>query len=66
MDDIVISKPKPRVVAVIPCYNTAPHIAEVVTKTLPYVDQVIVVDDGSTDDTIEIAKKAGAQIVSVH
>lgn len=46
---------KPRVVAVIPCYNTAPHIAEVVTKTLPYVDQIIVVDDGSTDNTAIIA-----------
>ena len=42
---------KPRVVAVIPCYNTESHIAEVVTKCSPHVDQVIVVDDGSTDDT---------------
>ncbi|MFC1875606.1 glycosyltransferase family 2 protein [Chloroflexota bacterium] len=54
---------KPRVVAVIPCYNTAPHIAEVVNKTRQYVDEVIVVDDGSTDDTAEIAKKAGAKVV---
>lgn len=55
---------KPRVVAVIPCYNTASHIAEVVTKVLPYIDQVIVVDDGSTDDTANVARKAGAQVIS--
>ena len=50
---------KPRVVAIIPCYNAESHIAEVVTKCLPHVDQVIVVDDGSTDDTAEVARKAG-------
>jgi len=55
---------KPRVLAVIPCYNTAAHISEVVTKTLPYVDQVIVVDDGSTDNTAEIAGAAGALVLS--
>ncbi len=55
---------KPKVVAVIPCYNTAPHIAEVVTKARKYVDQVIVVDDGSTDDTSEVARKAGALVFS--
>jgi len=54
---------KPRVVAVIPCYNTESHIAEVVTRTLPYVDQVIVVDDGSTDDTAEVAKRVGAEVI---
>ena len=55
---------KPRVVAVIPCYNTASHIAEVVTKCLPHVDQVIVVNDASTDDTVEVAGKAGALVVN--
>ena len=42
---------KTKIVAVIPCYNTTSHIAEVVTKCLPHVDQAIVVDNGSTDDT---------------
>ncbi len=55
---------KPKVVAVIPCYNTAPHITEVVSKARQYVDQVIVVDDGSTDDTAEVARKAGALVLS--
>ena len=30
---------KPRVVAVIPCYNTSSHIAEVVTKDRKDVEQ---------------------------
>ena len=55
--DRTMTDVKPRIVAVIPCYNTESHIAEVVTKTLLYVDQVIVVDDGSTDDTAEIARR---------
>ena len=55
---------KPRVVAVIPCCNTESRITEVVTKALPYVDQVIVVDDGSTDHTAEIAKRSGVDVIS--
>jgi glycosyltransferase involved in cell wall biosynthesis len=35
-----------------------------VLKTKQYVDQVIVVDDGSTDKTVEISKLAGADVIS--
>ena len=45
-----------KVGAIISCYNTESHVVEVVTKCLPHVDQVIVVDDGSTYDTAEVAK----------
>ncbi|MET0027043.1 MAG: glycosyltransferase family 2 protein [Candidatus Thiodiazotropha sp.] len=38
-------------VAVIPVYNEAATIREVVQSTAPYVDEVIVVDDGSSDDS---------------
>ena len=54
----------PRVIAAIPCYNTQKHIAEVVAKTKKYVDEVIVIDDGSTDMTAEVARNAGATVIS--
>ncbi|MEE8392576.1 MAG: glycosyltransferase, partial [Anaerolineae bacterium] len=51
------------VVAAIPCYNEARFVADVVRRTLNHVDAVAVVDDGSTDDTVEVAQAAGAQVV---
>ncbi|MEM2109726.1 MAG: glycosyltransferase family 2 protein [Candidatus Odinarchaeota archaeon] len=44
------------IVAVIPAYNESAHIRRVVEETSKYVDRVIVVDDGSVDDTAEIVK----------
>ena len=53
-----------RVIAAIPCFNTARTISDVVTKTLKYVDEVIVVDDGSNDKTADVARAAGAWVIS--
>lgn len=52
------------VVAVIPAYNEGTTIGSVVTETAPYVDEVVVVDDESTDDTADIARDHGAAVVS--
>ena len=49
--------------ACIPAYNEEKNIADVVSKSLPHVDRVIVCDDGSTDKTAEIAKEAGAIVI---
>lgn len=41
------------VIAVIPFYNEEKTISQVVEKTLPFVDKIILVDDGSTDNTVK-------------
>ena len=51
------------VFAVIPAHNEERNIKEVVEKTKDYVDNVVVVDDGSRDSTAEIAKLAGAIVL---
>ena len=53
-----------RTLAIIPCYNEEHAIDIVVLKTKHYVDEVLVVDDGSIDDTTRIAKEAGAIVIT--
>lgn len=53
----------PSIVAVIPAYNEATRIGSVVSAVKAYVSEVIVVDDGSSDDTAAQAKAAGARVV---
>ena len=50
------------VLALIPAYNEAAHIAAVVTATLMHLP-LLVVDDGSVDDTASLAEGAGAQVL---
>jgi glycosyltransferase involved in cell wall biosynthesis len=49
-------------IAVVPAYEEGRHIGSVVLQVRPYVDQVLVVDDGSHDDTARIAEAAGALV----
>lgn len=52
------------ILACIPAYNEESHIENLVKSASNHVDTVLVCDDGSTDDTANIAKKAGAIVIS--
>src|SRR5918995_1416829 len=54
-----------KVAAVVPCKNEADRVATTVdaVRSLPQVGRVVVVDDGSTDDTSRAAEAAGAVVV---
>lgn len=54
---------RPRVGIVVPALNEAATIATLVER-ISYYGQAIVVDDGSTDATAELARLAGADVVS--
>ncbi len=45
-----------RVLTALPVYNEAKHVAEVLQEVTRYADHVLVVDDGSSDDTARILK----------
>ena len=53
----------PLITAIVPAYNEEIAIGSVVIRTSEFVDRVIVVDDGSTDNTAYIAEKAGAEVI---
>jgi glycosyltransferase involved in cell wall biosynthesis len=50
--------------ACIPAYNEEDTISDLVKSAKKFVDKVIVCDDGSTDDTLNNAKLAGAEVIS--
>lgn len=53
----------PKIVVVIPAYNEERFIGTVVLRAYRCAHVVVVVDDGSTDKTAEIAQAAGAMVV---
>ena len=69
MDEVTIPTPDPLpdklpgVTAVIPAYNEELFIGSIVLKARQIVDRVIVIDDGSTDRTSELATYAGAEVI---
>jgi glycosyltransferase involved in cell wall biosynthesis len=58
-----VEPPQKGLYAVLPAYNEELVIGSVVLRTKQYVERVIVVDDGSSDRTAEVAKLAGADVI---
>jgi glycosyltransferase involved in cell wall biosynthesis len=54
--------PAPRVIAVIPAHDEAPRVGPVVRGALQALP-VVVVDDGSDDETADVARRAGATVL---
>jgi len=67
MKDSVLQTPDKRhkigVLAGIAAYNEARYVGSIVLQSRQYVDEVIVVDDGSTDNTARVAELAGATVI---
>jgi glycosyltransferase involved in cell wall biosynthesis len=53
-----------RVTVVIPCLNEEEGIQKVLCEVPAFVDEIIVVDNGSTDSTATIARKMGAHVIT--
>ncbi|MEO6054395.1 MAG: glycosyltransferase family 2 protein, partial [Chthoniobacterales bacterium] len=58
------SSPGVLIAALIPAFQEESFIYEVVRRVSPFVDHVLVVDDGCTDGTLSEARRAGAEIIS--
>lgn len=57
---------RPRIEAIIPAHNEAGTIGAVVEGVKAFgLQRILVVDDGSEDDTAEVARRAGAEVLSL-
>src|SRR5919107_1720132 len=52
-----------RILVCLPAYNVAKTIGGIIQKAKNYATEVIVYDDGSVDNTYEVAKAAGATVI---
>ena len=54
---------KSKIIVAMPAYNEEKYIGTLVLRAKRYADEVIVVDDGSADNTADIARLAGAIVI---
>ncbi|MFH1089024.1 MAG: glycosyltransferase [Candidatus Uhrbacteria bacterium] len=63
----MINTNQPKITAIIPAYNEEATVAEVVRVACAskLIDEVLVVSDGSTDNTAQAAQTAGARVLEL-
>ena len=68
LEEVRVEPPvqKAKTLLAIPAYNEEVAIGSIVLKAREYVDEVLVIDDGSQDDTRRVAKLAQAIVLSHH
>src|SRR5881397_3361897 len=55
--------PESKILVAIPAFNEGPTIGSVVLKARQFASEVVVIDDGSSDDTADTAALAGAHVI---
>lgn len=53
----------PRIVVAMPAYNEEKYIGSIILQARQHASEVIVVDDGSTDNTVKVSQLAGATVI---
>lgn len=51
------------IIALIPAFNEAARVGDVVRRVRRHVSEVVVIDDGSADETSAVAREAGATVI---
>lgn len=52
-----------KLIAIIPAYNEESTIGDVIKSTSQFVDEILIINDGSTDHTAEISRNSGATVI---
>jgi glycosyltransferase involved in cell wall biosynthesis len=60
---MTIESSQPKILVAMPAYDEERYIGSLVLKARQYADEVIVVDNGSQDQTAEVARLAGATVI---
>lgn len=64
MDEILLqNRINMKSIVIIPALNEQAAIGSIVKRSLEYADDVLVIDDGSDDNTSRIASEAGARVI---
>jgi len=63
-DFLLSPEERDKITVIIPAYNESETIGKAIRKVKPYCKNVVVVNDGSTDNTKEIAEQNGAIVVN--